>query len=424
MDEKAEERPSGVAHGLRAFQHRDYAYFWLGALISNSGTWLQNLTLPFVLLEITGQATWAGIAAFASIFPSVLLGPLAGNIADRFDRRKVLIIGQSLAAAAALLLWIVWISGVREPAAIVAVAALGGIIGGFTIPTWQSFIPLLVPVEDLPSAITMNSLQFNAARAVGPAFGGALIALVGPAGAFLANALSFGAVVTALLIINPGATRQVKDPKPVIKGFVEAIRYIRTQPGIALGIAIAAVVASLGFPIITFVVVFARQVYEVDEVALGILSGLLGVGAILGVPLVSGMFGDMPRGSIIRFALPTYGLAVVVFGTSTSAAQGAVGLLLAGAAFISIVATSNTAVQSIVAEHIRGRVMATRIMTFTASYPIGVLIQTRLSDVLNSPRLVVTVAGSIIVVIGLALATKPAILARLDDPTDTSLPVA
>lgn len=413
------DRPSGFSHGLRAFRHRNFRRFWLGALVSNSGTWLQNLTLPYVLLLITDQATWAGISAFASLFPSVLLAPVAGNVADRFDRRRVLIVGQSSSAIAALGLWATYASGQREPAIIVAVAAVGGLINAFTIPAWQSFIPLLVPVEDLPSAITMNSLQFNTARAIGPAAGGAFIAIAGPGAAFFANAMSFVAVVVALLVIDPGDTKQQLERRPIVAGFGEAVRYARGQPGILMGIGIAAIVAFLGFPVVTFVVVFAQQVYDVGPLGLGILSALLGLGAILGAPVVSGMFGDLERAKIVRVALPLYGVAILVFGTSREPIQGSVGLLAAGTCFMSVVATSNTAVQSIVADRIRGRVMALRIMTFTASYPVGALIQTRLSDAL-SPRLVVSTAGALVAGLGMLLVLQPQWLSRLDDPPDTS----
>ncbi len=204
--------------------------------------------------------------------------------------------------------------------------------------------------------------------------------------------MSFAAVVIALLVINPGDTNQVRERRPIVAGFAEALRYARWQPGILMGIGIAAIVAFLGFPVLTFVVVFAQQVYDVGPLGLGILSALLGLGAILGAPVVSGMFGDLPRGKIVRIALPLYGAAILLFGSSTEPIQGGLGLLAAGTCFMAIVATSNTAVQSIVADRIRGRVMALRIMTFTASYPIGALVQTRLSDAW-SPRIVVSGAG-------------------------------
>lgn len=416
--------PSGVRHGFRAFRHQDFRRFWLGALISNSGTWLQNITVPVVLLEITDEAFWTGIATFAAIFPAMLLGPLAGNLADRFERRKVLIAGQAGSAIAAFALWLVWVLGVRDPLAIAGVAALTGLFSAFTIPAWQSFIPLLVPMEDLPSAISANSLQFNAARGIGPALGGLILAFAGPSWAFLGNSLSYSAVLIALLIVRPAQTRQMRVQRKVGRGFSEAIRYIRTQPGIGAGIGLAAVVAFFGFPLLNFTAVFVQQVYQVDQGFVGLLGGLLGLGAVLAVPVVSGMFGDLKRASVIRWAVPIYGIAIIIFGTSTHQAQGAFGLLLAGSGFMMIVVTSNTAVQSIVNEQIRGRVMATRIMTFTGSYPIGALLQTRLSDATN-PRLVVTAAGLAVLTIGLVLQTQGHRLRHLDDPTDTreTLPI-
>ena len=402
---------------MRAFRHTNFKKFWLGALVSNSGTWLQNLTIPFVLLEITNEAAWVGLSAFASLFPIMLLGPIAGNFADRFDRRRILLIGQGCAALAAGLLFIAWRSGLRDPRGIVALAALSGLIGGFTLPTWQSFIPTLVPNEDLASAISLNSLQFNVSRALGPAAGGALIHAVGPGAAFGINALSFGAVMLALLFIKPGSTGQIRQRHPVIKGFVESIHYVKGQPGISVAIGIACVVAFLGYPIVSFVVVFAKQVYGVDAGTLGILTALLGIGSIMAVPIVSGVFGDLSRAKVTRVALPVYGLAVILFGSSTTPMQGALGLLLAGMAFLTLVATSNTATQSIVADRIRGRVMATRIMTFTGSFPLGALSQTWLSDRLG-PRLVVSSAGALLVLAGLVMNLRPGAVSHLDDPPD------
>ncbi len=411
--------PSGFGHGLRALRHRNFKRFWFGALISNSGTWLQNLTVPYVVLEITDAATWVGIAAFAGIFPAVILGPVAGNLADRFDRRMVLVVGQVAAALAAGVLWLAWVQGVRNPYAVVALAALSGVIGGFTLPTWQSFVPTLVPSSDLASAISLNSLQFNAARAIGPAVGGTLIAAFGPAWAFALNAVSFGAVLVALLVIDTGQTSQVITRRPVVRGFVEALRYIRAQPGIVVSMALASIVAFLGFPLAGFVVIFSKQVYAVEPWALGLLSALLGLGSVLAGPIVAGVFGDLSRAATVRVALPLYGLMIMVFGTSTTVWQGAIGLLFSGMGFLTVIVTSNTAVQTIVADRIRGRVMAVRIMTFTGSYPLGALVQTRLSDIVG-PRTVVTVAGILVLAFGLLFVFRPALAAHLDDPSDDS----
>lgn len=418
MTEAVPARRSGFGHATRAFRNRDYRIFWTGALISNSGTWLQGVTVPYVLLELTGRASWVGLSTFATFVPTMLLGALGGSLADRHDRRRVLIIGQAAAAVVALALWVAWVAGVRSPVAIVAITALGGVTQGLTIPAWQAFVPSLVPLDDLASAISLNSLQFNAARAIGPAVAGALLAASGPSAAFLLNGLSFVAVLVALLVITGRPSTGPRPAAGVLRGFLESIAYIRRQPGIGVGIVIAAVVAFLGYPAVQFAIVFAELVYDVGPVAVGLLTGVIGLGAVAAAPVVSGAFGDLPRERVVRWSLPVYGLALLVFGTSTTVAQGAVGLFGAGAGFLAIVATTNTAVQSIVADPMRGRVMATRIMTFTGAFPLGALIQSSLAD-LVSPRLVVSGSAVLLLAAAAVLVGTPGLLARLDDPPDT-----
>lgn len=400
-------------------RHQNFRRFWLGAVVSNSGTWLQNLAIPFVLLEITNEPVWVGIAAFSALIPTMLLGPVSGNVADRFPRRTILIISSCLAAIVAMALWAAWLAGLRSPGGIIAIAALGGVINGFSIAAWQSFIPLLVPTEDLPSAISLNSLQFNIARAIGPVVGGIFIAAFGVSWAFLINGVSFLGVFIALLFIDPGDVKQQTDPRPIFAGFTEALRYIRGQPGIMVGISVAIAVAGFGYPIISFVVIFAKQVYDVGPVAVGLLSGLLGIGSILAAPLVTGVLGDIPRATLIRWALPFYGASVMLFGSSTEPVRGSIAIVLIGFMFLTLVSTSNIAVQTIVADRIRGRVLAIRIMAFTGAFPVGSLVQTALAGEFG-PRPVVVGAGICLLLIGAVFALNPQALARLDDPTDNA----
>jgi MFS family permease len=375
------------------------------------------VTVPYVLLELTGRASWVGIATLANFLPAVVLSPLGGSLADRYDRRTVLLVGQSLAAVLALALWGAWLGGVRSPWAIVALTALGGAVQGGITAAWQAFVPSLVPLEDLPSAISLNSLQFNAAQAIGPAMAGGLLAVAGPSAAFLLNGLSFVAVLGALFVIASPPQVHPENHPSVLRGFTESVQYIQRQPGIGLGVVIAVLVAFLGYPAVQFAVVFADFVYHVGPVALGLLTGVVGVGAVAAAPFVSGAFGDLPRERIARWSLPFYGVALLVFGTSTTAVQGAIGLFGVGAGFLALVATTNTAVQSIVADHMRGRVMATRVMSFAAAYPLGALIQSALADAV-SPRVVVSGAAILLLVGAAVLMAVPGLLARLDDPPD------
>lgn len=408
---------AGLGHALRAFRHRDYTVFWIGAFVSNSGTWLQGIAVPFVLYELTRSALWVGLATFAAFIPIMVMGPLGGSLADRMSRKRILIVGQGAAALFAIALWAAYAAGIREPGVILGLTAAMSSAAGITIPAWQALVPSLVPRSDLESAITLNSVQFNASRAVGPAVAGLVLASIGPAAAFLINGLSFLAVVGAVLAITSPAPRLDAPAESVIRGFRSAWSYLVAHAGIARGVLIAVLVGFLGYPIVQFTVVWAEDVYGVGPAALGVLTGAIGIGAVLVAPVVGGAFGDLSRSSVVRVALPTYGLAVAVFGLSTAYWVGILAVAVAGAGFLAIVASTNTAAQAIVVEHFRGRVMAIRVMSFTAAYPLGGLLQGWLADRI-APAIVVATAGGLLVLVGLAAGLVPRWLDPLDDSAE------
>lgn len=403
---------------MRAFKHRDFAIFWCGALASNTGSWVQNLTVPYVLYQLTESAFWVGLATFTQFIPVMLLGPLAGSIADRFDRRKVLFATQSMMALAALALWAAWVGGVRDALAILALVALSGVLAGVNIPSWQSFVNDLVPREDLLSAVTLNSLQFNAARALGPGIAGIMLATLGPSWAFFLNAVSFAFVLVALRLVR---TRQAARTSALSGGFLRqfrrAMRYTRCQPGILVGIVVAVLVAALGNPVFQFTVVFAAEVFRVGPLGLSLLNVALGLGAVLAAPIVSGWDSVLSRAALTRWALLAYAVALVGFAVAPSYVLGLIALVFVGGGFLAVISATNTSVQVIVADHMRGRVMALRVMAFTGAYPVGALVQGAVADVVG-PRATVAGAGVLLLAAGLWLGAKPVLLASLDDPHD------
>ena len=411
--------PTGLRHGLRAMRHRDFRYFFIGALISNSGSWLQNLAIPFVLFELTGRPVWVGLAGFAQFLPAFLLGPLGGSMADRLDRRRVLLAVQSAMAVAAGLVWVTWAIGWRDPYLILVLTALTGILSGLMIPSWQAFVASLVPREDLPSAITLNSTQFNASRAIGPALAGLLLATAGPGLAFLLNTISFGAVIAMVAVVRARPTdRKSSAPDNVIESFRSAIAYIRLRTGILVGISSAMLVAFFGNPVTQFTVVFAEDVYRAGPRVLGVLAAAVGIGAVLMAPMMSSWDGRIPRSSVVRFGLPLYALAVIGFGAAPVWPLGLIALLGVGAGFLSVIATTNTSVQMIVADEMRGRVMSTRVMGFTLAFPIGSLLQGIFADLIG-PQVTVVAGGTILLAAALFLALRPDLLATLDREDDT-----
>ena len=404
---------------MRAFRHRDFRLFFFGAMASNSGNWLQNLAVPFVLFELTGKSLWVGLAGFAQFIPSFFLGPLGGSLADRIDRRRLLLITQFLMAVAAFMLWGAWALHWRDPLLILALTALTGVFNGLMIPSWQAFVPSLVPKADLASAITLNSTQFNASRAVGPALAGVLLATAGAGAAFLLNGISFLAVIVALWMVRPAPLEQRRTAaEGVMAGFRSAIVYIRTRTGILVSVLCAVLVAFFGNPITQFTVVFTDQVYHAGPRVLGVLAAAVGIGAVMIAPILSSWDTRVPRSLVVRWGLPFYALAVIGFGLAPTWPIGLIALLLVGAGFLAVIATTNTAVQLIVADHMRGRVMSVRVMGFTLAFPLGSLAQGALADTWGPQTTVVASGGCLLLVAGY-LAAKPAMLANLDREDDT-----
>lgn len=410
---------SGFRHGLRAFRHRDFRLFFIGALASNSGNWLQNLTVPFVLFQLTGKSLWVGLAGFAQFIPAFILGPLGGSLADRVDRRLLLLATQLAMAISALMLWGAWALGWHDPYLILALTALTGIFNGLMIPSWQAFVPSLVPKSDLGSAITLNSTQFNASRAIGPALAGVLLAAAGPSWAFFLNGLSFLAVIWVLWVIRPlpseGPRRAAQG---VIAGFRSAVTYIEGRTGILISILTAILIAFFGNPITQFTVVFAEEVYEAGPRVLGLLASAVGIGAVMIAPGLSSFDTRISRSTIVRWGLPFYALAVIAFGLAPNWPLGVAALLAVGAGFLAVIATTNTAVQLIVADDMRGRVMSARVMGFTVAFPLGSLVQGAMADVWG-PEITVIASGSCLLAVALYLASKPKTLAMLDREDDT-----
>jgi MFS family permease len=404
---------------LRAFRHRDYTIFWLGALVSNTGSWLQNLTVPYVVFEITGSAFWVGVATAAQFLPGFFGSPLGGHLADTRERRRLLIVLLSVMAVLAVGLWWTWESGSRSLTVILLLVSASGLVWGTTLPSWQAFVNDLVPREDLVSAVSLNSLQFNAARSLGPAVAGLIIASFGPGVAFGLNAASFAFVVGALLLVRVRSKVAGGIAPRLVSGFVEAVRYVPRQPGIAVVVVTVGLVGLLATPAFGFTVVFAGSVYDVGPLALGVLNTALGVGAILAVPIVVRAKSHRGLAGSIRGGLLLQGGAIVAFGLAPGFITGALALVAVGMGFLLTISSGNTAVQLIVAQRLRGRVMAVRLMVYMVATPIGALAQGWLSDRIG-PRPTMVVAGLLVLVVGAWFLTRRGAtqLARVDDPED------
>ncbi|MCU1375397.1 MAG: hypothetical protein JWO68_2683 [Actinomycetia bacterium] len=402
--------------GLRrggALGYRDYRLFWTGAGISNIGTWMQNVTVPYVLYQLTHSGVWVGLAVVAQILPSIVLNPLSGSLADRFSRRRLLFIANIAQGAAAFGLAAMWASGTRSPGGILVLVAIGGTSAMVTQPAWQAFVTDLVPAEHLLNAITLNSAQANAARAVGPAIGGVLLGTLGPTWAFAFNGASFVAVLVCLRLLHPPERTLAPLTGRVFDQYRFAAAYVRRHTGLLLACGMNAVVCGIGYPVFQMSTLFARRVYHVGPGWYGALTAAYGVGAVCGA-LGLGTFGaGRPRAKVMTFVVLVQGTATIGFGLAPTFWLGVPLLALVGAGSLCSVAVLNTAVQTASPPELRGRVLALWILSYTISYPAGSLLEGALADRIG-PGAAVALAGSAIVAAGLVLVSRPHLAHSLD----------
>jgi MFS family permease len=394
-------------------RYRDFALFWGGAFVSSTGMWMQNVTVPFLLHEATGSAGWVGFGAFAQFAPAMVMSPLGGSLADRHPRRTILLWGQAASMMLAFALWLAVRGGEIRPGLIVALVGITGIVTGLAIPAWQSFVAELVPREALLNAVSLNSAQFNASRAVGFMLGGLALYSAGPGFSFFVNGLSFLAVLGALAAIRPRYLPPADRPAPGAATFRLGLAYVREHPGLQLAVLTVGVVMFLGGPVIQLAPVFARDTFGVDERAYGFLAAALGVGATAGSVVISAYGDGIRRSRMVVGSIVIYGLAVLGMALTPSYAGGLAAMACIGLAYLAVASVLNTSIQLAVDDRFRGRVIALYVMVFTGAYPLGSLLQGIATDHFGV-RAVVGVAGAGLLAYGGILASRPATVKTLD----------
>ena len=392
---------------LAAMRHRDFALFFSAALLSNTGTWMQTITVPYVLDQLTHSTVWVGVGAFCTFFPATVVGPLAGSLADRHSRRTVLLVSQVVMMLSALALWAVWISGEATPALIVACVVVGAVGAGITIAAWQAFVPQLVPPEAIISAVRLNGMQFTGARAFGPALAGLVLAQFGPGTAFLANALSFLVVIGALLMIAARPVARLAATGSVLAHFRDGMRYVGKRAVLIVAVLGALFSSLFGVSMIQLAEPFTRQVLHEGAGKYGLLVAAYGAGAITG-SIITVARGDAVRRStltLVGFAI--FVAAEVTFGLAPAYALALVGLFGIGLAQVFAMVSCQTAVQVNVDEHYRGRVLSIYVMCFFAGTPVGALVGGIVAEWVGLRATIVGSAVLLAGVIGLTLLRYP-----------------
>jgi MFS family permease len=357
-----------------SLHHRDFALFSSAAIISNTGSNMQSVTIPFVVYAMTKSTAWLGIAAAAAFIPPVLLGPLGGALADRHDRRRILLVCQSVMMVAAVVLCVLWATGTAQVWSILAVVLVTGVAAGINISSWQAFVPSLVPRADLMNAVRLNSIQFTVARAGGPMLAGLVLASVGAGAAFLANAISFVPVLVALLLIPSRPVERSGVRASMSREFVQGLGYIRRHSSLAQCVANIFVLAMLAYALVQLAPAIALGQLHVGKAGYGILVATYGVGSILCSFVVASRGDRWPRSTAAMVGMAVAVVGVVVLGLATVFWVGAVAFFLIGVAQTVAAVSYNTAIQVQVGDAFRGRVLAVYLMAIQLGLPLGALV--------------------------------------------------
>ena len=384
---------SRLAHALRALQHPFYRRFFAAQSASLIGTWVQLIALSWLVWRLTHSAAWLGWTGFAGQIPILLLAPFAGVWSDRFNRRRLLMVTQSLSCAQSLLLAFLVLSGRIQSWQCVALAATLGCINAFDTPTRQGFTVTLVPEKaDLPSAIALNSFMFNLARLLGPSLAGLLISVFGETACFLLNGISYAGVLLVLstLRLPTHAPRRVHGS--LLTDLGEGLAYARRHAVIGPLLGQLALVSLLIAPYVQLMPIFAGEVFAGDARTLGLLIGAAGAGAIADTVFLATRRGILELPKLIAAGGLLAGSAMALFSQSRSLPLSLVLMVGVGAGIISGAASINTLIQAQVADDKRGRVLSLYTMAFLGVAPIGSLLLGQCAEHWTAPR-VLLVAG-------------------------------
>lgn len=409
-------RVGGLAMITRALRHRNYRLFFSGQGISVIGTWMQHTALGYLVYSLTGSKLLLGVAAFCAQIPVFCLAPLAGVIADRIDRRRLVIATQTLAMIQAAVLGALTLTGQVQVWHILALSLLLGTSNAFDMPTRQSFVvQMLDSPRDLPNALALNSLLVNSARIIGPAIAGRVIAVWGEGQCFLINSATYLAVVVAMLAmqVRP-VVRRAAHPS-LLASLKEGARYVAGHAPIRSVLLLLAAMSLLGMSYAVQLPAFARDVLHGDAQTLGMLLGAVGVGAVAGVLYMASRSTVRGLGRVMAASCALFGAALITFGLSRWLPLSLALLTVAGFGGVVQIIGANTLVQTLVDDDKRGRVMSFHTLCFMGMGPFGSLLIGSLAQGLGAPAAVI-LGGAGCVVAAAAFATALPGLGRAVHP--------
>jgi MFS family permease len=390
----------------------DFRFFWCGNFLSNIGTWMQNIALSWLVLQLTNSSYWLGIVGFVAAIPYLIFTLFGGVIADRMNKRNLLIATQSAMALLALVMSALAFTKVITIRQVAVLSFLNGLAMALNAPSYQAMVPRIVPITDLPNAIALNSVQFNLSRVLGPTLGGYAMAWIGVAGNFLLNGLSFMAVLLALVRMRyppeiPHAQQSVWH------SLAEGFRYVRRSREMSALVALVASASLLLFPFLTFMPYFVKNTLHAGERGLGLMMACSGIGAFVAAAIIATLGSVRHRGPVIVFSGAFVMIAAIIFCYSHSFALSAAMSFCEGFGLTMTSSLMNLALQQLTSDKMRGRVMSIYATSFLGLPPLGCLLAGELSRYMDTSHAIATMAAIALLSFIAFFAGSPA-LRRLD----------
>ena len=404
----ASRRPSTARRRgmFRALSHRNFRLFWIGAFLSNVGTWMQAVAQGWLVLQLTNSPFWLGLDAFMATAPGFVLTLLGGVFADRIDRRRLLLYTQVVAGLAALGLAALVATSVVNRWMVLGFSFVTGCCMSLASPSYLAMTYDLVGREDVANAIAMNSTQFQLSRVIGPALAGVAFRVFGLAGCFFANGLSFIAVVAALWMVRMERRSTAAAPsekrRAIWRDLIEGLSYVRKRPRVSSLLLLAAVNSLFGAPYFTMVPIYARDIFQLGETGLALMMGTAGGGAFFAALLVA-YLGDFRRkGWFVLGGAILFGICITGFAVSSRLMLSLMFLFGLGFALVCSIAITNTLLQKLVTDQMRGRVMSMFLLSFMGTMPIGSILAGTASNHFG-PQYTLATGGFVVTMVGIGV---------------------
>jgi predicted MFS family arabinose efflux permease len=381
-----------------SFHYRDFRLLWIGACTSSIGTWMQSVAQNWLVLDLTNSPRMLGLDAFLGQIPIFLFSLIGGVIADRMDRRRLLVSSQFVQMSCALALALLFAVGRVEVWHILALSFVVGLAQAFGGPAYQALVPTLVPPRELSNAIALNSIQFNLARVIGPMLGGIALTTIGAAWCFAANGVSYFAPIIALLLLP-------RRPLPrtgitLFSSLKEGLNFVAKREGLPQLIILAFCMTAFGIPLLVYIPVVVRDVFHLGAATFTWMLVTSGAGAVLGALIVAALGHAQDKGRIALLTLAILGVLIAGFGLSRSLLLSYVLLFLGGVALMAVFAMISSLVQLIVPDEMRGRVMSVYNVAFRGGMPFGALIS---GDLISKWNVHSVLAGNGVILFAIAL---------------------